>query len=173
MQNNSIALARRPRLWHYMQTQWRRAFGLNVSPLDPLLFVGGQFHPTQWPALYTMGVRAVLSLQAEYEDRFSGTPPERTLRLEVPDFHAPSLEQLTRAIQFIAEAHAVNLPVLVHCHAGVGRAPMTTAAYLMAHRGMDIDAAVAYIRAARPIIDVNGRQRERLEEWAALLRTAR
>lgn len=165
MQPDSSTFSARPWLWHYMHTQWQRVFGLNVSMVDALLFVGGQFRDIQWPALYTLGVRVVLSLQAEYEDRFIGTPPIRTLRLLVPDFHAPSLEQLRAGVAFIAAAHAENLPVLVHCHAGVGRAPSTAAAYLMAHHGMSLTTAVAYIRAARPIIAVNGEQRQRLEEW--------
>lgn len=64
-------------VWRYLGSQWRRAFGLNVSLIDPLLFVGGQFRPEQWPALHALGVRAVLSLQQEREDRFAGAPPER------------------------------------------------------------------------------------------------
>src|SRR5438045_8683002 len=47
-------------LWHYATTQWRRLFGLNVSQLDELLFVGGEFSPAQWPTLHMLGVRTVL-----------------------------------------------------------------------------------------------------------------
>ena len=32
-------------IWLYMQTEWRRFFGLNVSLIDPLLFVGGTVPP--------------------------------------------------------------------------------------------------------------------------------
>lgn len=154
-------------IWSYGTTLWRRFFGLNVSPVDPLLFVGGQFRPDQWPLLSDLGIRAVLSLQAEYEDRFDGLPPERTLRLHVPDFHAPSLDQLDAGVNFIAQAHADRLPTLVHCHAGVGRAPTTAAAYLVAHRQHDHASALRLLQAARPIISVNGVQLARLREWEA------
>ena len=154
-------------IWLYMQTEWRRFFGLNVSLIDPLLFVGGQFRPSQWTHLHNMGIRAVLSLQDEYEDRFVEPYPLHTLRLRVVDHRAPSLEQLEEAVQFIAEAHAQNLPVLVHCHAGVGRAPLTAAAYLIARRDMDATTAIRYIRVARPNISLNSQQRQRLMEWAA------
>src|SRR5690606_23993969 len=117
--------------------------------------------------LYNLGVRAVLSLQQEHEDRFSGTPPERVHRLLVPDFHPPTLEQLSEGVEFISSAHAVELPVLVHCHAGVGRAPLMAAAYLMASRGIDHRAALAELRAARPIIDPNALQIARLREYEA------
>jgi protein-tyrosine phosphatase len=52
----------------------------------------------------------------------------------------------------------------------VGRAPLTTAAYLMAERGMDQHSAVAYLRAARPIIRLNRLQIQCLHAWATRLR---
>jgi predicted protein tyrosine phosphatase len=156
-------------LWHYAATQWRRVFGPNVSRLDDLLFVGGEFRAAQWPALHALGIRAVLSLQAEREDRFAGPQPDLALRLLVPDFHPPTVEQLHEACAFIGRAHAAGLPVLVHCHAGVGRAPLTTAAYLVS-RGEDGGAALERIRRARPIIGLNQIQRARLAEWEALVR---
>lgn len=148
----------------YLTTQWRRAFGLNISRISPMLFVGGQFRPSQWPRIHAMGVRAVLSLQQEYEDAFHGPPPERTLRLLVPDFTPPSVEQLHEAVGFIQAAHTDNLPVFIHCHAGVGRAPLTTAAFLVA-QGLDAGAALEHLRRARPIIALNGLQLQRLHEW--------
>lgn len=151
--------------WNYLRCMCGRFFGLNVSQIEPLLFVGGEFRAAQWPTLHALGVRAVLSLQAEYEDRYVGPPPERTLRLMVPDFHAPSLEQIAEGVAFLRAVHAEGLPVLVHCHAGVGRAPMTAAAYLMATRNLSLVEALTYLRAARPIIGVNGRQLHRLREW--------
>lgn len=151
--------------WNYLRCLYGRFFGLNVSQIEPLLFVGGEFRATQWPVLYQLGIRAVLSLQAERDDHYLGPLPERTLRLLVRDFHAPSLAQLAEGVEFIRAAHAVHLPVLVHCHAGVGRAPVTAAAYLVAQRKMPARDALLYLRTARPIIGVNGRQLHRLLEW--------
>jgi protein-tyrosine phosphatase len=145
---------------------WRRFFGLNVSQIEPLLFVGGEFRAQQWPLLYKLGIRAVLSLQEEYSDQFIGPPPERTLRLPVTDHYAPTLEQLAEGVAFIAAAYADTLPILVHCHAGVGRAPLTAAAYLVQQRAMAPDAALVYLRAARPIVSLNQLQCCRLYEWA-------
>jgi predicted protein tyrosine phosphatase len=153
----------------YLRAQWMRLFGLNVTPISSLLFVGGQFRPEQWPLLHAMGVRAVLSMQAERADRFSGAPPARAHRLKVPDFHAPSLDQLAEGVAFIAGAHAAGLPVFVHCHAGVGRAPLMAAAYLVSRHGLGYRAALAHVRAARPIIALNPRQLARLREFEAAL----
>jgi protein-tyrosine phosphatase len=151
----------------YLLTQWHRLFGVNASQVTPLLFVGGQFRASQWPALYDLGVRAVLSLQAEYEDQFSGAQPTRVLRLMVRDFHAPTINQLNTGVAFIAAAHAEGLPVLIHCHAGVGRAPLMAAAYFVSVHDMPYRTALAHLRAARPIIAPNGRQMARLREYAA------
>jgi protein-tyrosine phosphatase len=157
------------RLWLYAQTQWRRVFGLNVSRIDEFLFVGGEFTPAQWVELHALGIRAVLSLQAEREDHFEGTPPERTQRLPVLDFHPPSLDQLHDAVAFMAACRAAGLPVLVHCHAGVGRASLTASAYLIT-TGFSHTEAFNRIKRARPIVELNAIQLARLIEWEWRLR---
>lgn len=155
---------------NYLGTQWRRLFGLNISQITDLLFVGGEFQAAEWPRLHEMGIRAVLSLQAEHEDVFEGPAPERTLRIPVIDHTAPSLEQLREAVGFLAAAHDEGLPVMVHCHAGVGRAPLAAAAFLVS-RGMPSDDAVDLIARARPIIGLNEKQYRRLKEWEQFLRS--
>ena len=161
------ALSRHPELiGRYATTLLRRIFGLNVSRIDDLLYVGGQFRPDQWAQLHALGIRAVLSLQEEYEDRFAGPPAPRSLRLRVPDFHPPTLEQLHEAVAFIAAARAEQLPVMVHCHAGVGRASLTASAFLVAQGAAHAEAFHA-IRRARPIVILNDRQLARLREWEA------
>ena len=157
------------RLWLYAVTQWRRIFGLNVSQVDELLFVGGEFTAAQWPDLSALGIRAVLSLQAEREDQFEGPPPDRTLRLPVEDFHPPTIAQLREAVAFVDGCRADGLPVLIHCHAGVGRASLTASAYLMT-QGLSQVEAFNSIRRARPIVMLNAIQLERLIEWERTLR---
>ncbi|RRR71709.1 MAG: phosphatase [Candidatus Viridilinea halotolerans] len=152
-------------LLSYLHTQWQRLFGLNVSQIDATLFVGGQFSVAQWPPLYALGIRAVLSLQAEREDQFSAPYPLRQERLLVDDFTAPTLEQLDAGVAFVQAAHAEGLPVFIHCHAGVGRAPIMAAACLMASEGLDAQRALARIRAARPIIGPGRAQVARLVAW--------
>jgi predicted protein tyrosine phosphatase len=153
--------------FHVATTYWRRYFGLNLNEITPLLFVGGEFRAAQWPEIHALGVRAVLSMQAERIDEFVEPLPERVLRVPVPDFHAPTLEQLAEAVAFVEQAWRAELPVLVHCHAGVGRAPLTAAAALVSS-GMQLDAALGLIVARRPIVRLMGEQRRRLDEWARL-----
>lgn len=154
----------------YLRAQWSRLFGLNLSPLTPLLYVGGRFDAAQWPAMHALGIRAVLSLQDESEDSFAGPPPERTLRVPVVDFTAPTVAQIEDGVRFITASHADNLPVLIHCHGGVGRAPLFAAAYLMASEGTPYLQALARVRAARPIIGPNAGQIRSLRDYERHLR---
>lgn len=154
-----------PLVGHYLATQWRRAFGLNLSRLDDHLFVGGEFSLERWPLLHAVGIRAVLSLQGEREDVFCEPLPARTLRLAVEDFHPPSLAQLEQAVAFLNESRVRGEPTLIHCHAGVGRAPLTTIAFLISE-GVSASEAERHVFHARPIMRLNRRQRARLNEWA-------
>ncbi|HMO56866.1 MAG TPA: dual specificity protein phosphatase [Roseiflexaceae bacterium] len=156
-------------LRQYLFTQWQRLLGLNASRVTELLYVGGEFRAAQWPMLHSLGVRAVLSLQAERHDEFSGPPPARHLRVPVEDFHAPTIEQLQVACEFLEDTHRAGHPTLVHCHAGVGRAPLTAAAFLVT-QGHSAAEAIERIAIARPIIGLNRRQLSRLDEWERFVR---
>jgi predicted protein tyrosine phosphatase len=165
IEKRPINSTRQPWLWHYTCTMWQRWFGLDASQVDPFLFVGGQFQPAQWKILHALGIRAVLSLRSEYEDRFIEPYPDRVLRLMVRDGTAPSLEQLEEGVAFMQAAHDASLPVLVHCRAGVGRAPTTAAAYLVTKNNLAPNHAMRIIRDVRPIVAPNRVQMQGLQAW--------
>ena len=78
-------------------------------------------------------MRGVINLCAEYRgpDRSYKQLGMRHLRLPTTDHFEPSVEDLERAVQFIAEHEALGKKVYVHCRAGHGRSAAVVLAWLL------------------------------------------
>ncbi len=137
-----------------------------VSQITPRLHVGGQYRRRGWPRLAARGVTAVVNMRSEFDDRAAGIAPPRYLYLPTEDDDAPTLEQLRRGVEFIAQEIARGGGVFVHCGAGVGRAAAMAAAYLVS-TGLSPEQAWARIRAVRPFIRPTPIQVLQIERFAA------
>jgi atypical dual specificity phosphatase len=100
--------------------------------------------------LRQQGIQVLLSL-TEDRPRRDWTDDAGLLVFHEPleDMEAPGEEQLDRAVSAINKALAANMPVAVHCGAGLGRTGVVLAAYLVS-RGMTAQAAIARVRRLRP-----------------------
>ncbi len=100
--------------------------------------------------LYEMGIRAVLTLS---ELSLSFETPARigmlTRHIPVPDFTAPTLQQVEEAVAMISSCLENHMPVAVHCMAGLGRTGTILACYLVAME-MSANNAIIVIREWRP-----------------------
>ena len=76
----------------------------------------------------------------------------------------PLLPDLVRILQGALQSDEGGR-VIVHCHAGVSRAPSLVAAYLMWAKNMTFDEALTCIRGGRPKADPNVGFRRQLKEW--------
>lgn len=117
-------------------------------------------------ALRGRGIQSVLTLTETpvlaHELEAAGLD---SLHLPVDDFHAPTTQQMLRALAFIDASLAENMPVVVHCLAGQGRTGTILAAWLL-RSGLSADDAIADIRALTPGAIESAPQVAALRRWA-------
>jgi len=158
--------------WRLADQAVRKATGQplwRVSQVRPQLYLGGQHSPKGWPAMQARGIKAVVNLREAYKDDAArGIAPAAYLHLPTADNTPPSLDDLARGVQFIAQQLQQGQAVYVHCGVGVGRAPSQVAAYLIS-TGLSADEALAEIRRVRPFIHLTRAQRQQLERYAERL----
>lgn len=88
------------------------------------------------------------------------------MHIPVPDFHAPTQDQLDQYVGAVQGWMSEGLSVGTHCHAGLGRTGTFLAALFVA-RGMDAEAAMAEIRKLRPGSIETKAQEDAVREFAA------
>ena len=101
----------------------------------------------------------------------SGEYGIESLHIPVPDFHAPTMEQLRDFVAAVNERLAAGQRVGVHCHAGKGRTGTFLAAYFVA-RGLTAPDAIARIREIRPGSVETAAQEKAIAEFAGLISEA-
>jgi atypical dual specificity phosphatase len=108
----------------------------------------GSLEDLQW--LRQQGIQVLISLTED--------PPRREWANEagllvfhepLEDMEPPTQEQLDRCVSAIDKALARDLPVAVHCGAGLGRTGVVLAAHFVS-KGMSAASAIAKVRRLRP-----------------------
>jgi atypical dual specificity phosphatase len=148
-----------------------RGFTWIEKPLLAALARPGSPEDLLW--LRQQGIEVLLTLT---EDRLSRdwTDEAGLLVYHEPleDMEPPTQEQLDRCVSAIARALEKNMPVAVHCGAGLGRTGVVLAAYFVA-RGMSAQAAIARVRRLRPHSIETEEQAESIEHFARRQRRQR
>lgn len=119
------------------------------------LAVGRMPRSEEAPLLAAAKIQVILSLCADSERPL---PPElsqqfRCLRLVLPDSHYATEmkpEQLVAAVKVVHRSFTNNLPIFVHCLAGVERSPTVCIAYLCRHHHLELWEAVNWLKQVHP-----------------------
>src|SRR3990172_2335792 len=99
--------------------------------------------------LRVQGIGAIVSMtERPLDERFVGGFGIRYLHLPVPDYCAPTIQQIEEFVAFLDHGDHGGA-VAVHCYAGQGRTG-TMLACALVHHGMSADEAIRLVRAKRP-----------------------
>ena len=97
---------------------------------------------------------AVVVLVEDYELPYSleewGKRGVEVLHSPVPDFTAPSLNQLLEILRWIERNVYEGKRVLIHCFGGLGRSGTVAVAWLMYSKGLPLREALKRVRSIRP-----------------------
>ena len=85
-----------------------------------------------------------VDLLAEYRKAFGNA---NVFHAPVEDYHLCDADVLEdQILPFLADSATRALPVTVHCSGGIGRTGHVLAAWLVRHRGLDVDTALSEVR---------------------------
>ncbi|MBU8895798.1 dual specificity protein phosphatase family protein [Corallococcus sp. M34] len=144
----------------------RRA--LNVSRVNAWLHVGGSVPRSRYAELKAQGITAVIDLRAERQDDAEALAALGIdlLHLPVTDRYPPSVEQLSRGVEWALPRLDAGGVLYTHCEHGVGRGPLMGLAVMVA-RGWDAPDAYRALREARWQATLNDRQLRGLADFVA------
>ena len=151
------------------------------SQLLPWLYVGSKKAAKCRPLLRELGVTHVLNMTpSRTTDPAAGVPnyfeKDRALtyrRCSMFDTKAENLlGVLPGCVAFVDQGRFYG-SVLVHCVQGVSRSASVCVAYLVKHQGMAYDAALAFVKGKRPVVNPNEGFLRQLQQYCGRVESAR
>jgi len=130
---------------------------LSIGEVRPWLFLGSQDVPNDFDLVSKHGITHILSLLPDFELVDSvKLIVESHLSLEVYDevgFDLLNSSVVLKALEFIHQCNLLKQEgkhILVHCNAGISRAPSIIISYLMKYEKLNFDQAFKEVQKVRP-----------------------
>ncbi|UYV75054.1 DUSP19 [Cordylochernes scorpioides] len=127
------------------------------------LAAGSQDVAYEETILRDLGITHILNLVPDSPNLFENRIVYKNVPL-LDDTSGKLRFYLGGCLDFIDSGRAVGA-VLVHCNAGISRAPAVVIAYLMARTGVSLDNAIASVRSVRPVARPNPTFMQQLREY--------
>ncbi|XWS26751.1 hypothetical protein CRYUN_Cryun26dG0057100 [Craigia yunnanensis] len=123
--------------------------------VDQFLLLGAVPFPKDVRRLKQLGVGGVITLNEPFETLVSTSFYHANgidhLVIPTRDYlFAPSISDISRAVDFIHKNASFGRTTYVHCKAGRGRSTTIVLCYLVEHKQMTPEGALEYVRSRRP-----------------------
>ncbi|CDY32871.1 BnaC09g33180D [Brassica napus] len=141
--------------------------------IDEFLLMGAVPFRKDVPRLKQLGVGGVITLNEPFETLVPSSlyNAYQMDHLVIPTrdyLFAPSIEDITRAVNFIHKNAFLGKTTYVHCKAGRGRSTTVVLCYLIEHKSMTVAAAFEHVRSIRPRVLLHPSQRKIVEEFKTI-----
>lgn len=143
---------------------------LDLVWIEPGFALGSRPYAYQRKAVSQLGIRVVVALHAtnERESKAWQAHGVRLVPVPTPDWVEIPTACFDRVVEVVSACLGSGTPVLLHCLAGINRAPTVAAAVLCHLRKMNVDAALGGVRRVRVATKPTPDQELSLRLWVNL-----
>jgi atypical dual specificity phosphatase len=113
------------------------------------------------------GVTGIVNMCEEFQgeqDLYKAIGMEQ-LWLPTTDFNPPTVEMISKGVEFIQSKVLAGGKVYVHCKAGRARSATVVICWLVKHRGMTLDQAQQHLLKCRPHVNAKLPKRTVVQEY--------
>jgi protein-tyrosine phosphatase len=140
---------------------------MDLAWIEPGFAIGSRPYVTERAEIAAAGIQVVVALHEPGEGEADAW---RDLGIEfevvpTPDWVPIPSACFTSSVEAVLARRAAGQSVLLHCLAGVNRAPTVAAAVLCRRDGLSVGDALARVRAARPTAAPTPEQVASLRAW--------
>lgn len=138
--------------------------------VDPCVILGALPLKRDVPKLAKLDVRGVINMCQEYAGPTTAYQKYQIEQLWLPtvDFNPPSLDSVSRGVEFLHQKTSKSQRVYVHCKAGRARSATIVICWLVKHKGMSPEQAQAHLLACRPHVNPRLLSRPVVREYLGL-----